>query len=264
MVDLTKLKAITPPIVLSGLRKHFSNFSGDYMSWHDAQMHSSGYDDAEILERVRNAAWKVKQGEAVFDRDAVCFYHEEYRWATLASLLRIAAENGGVLRVLDFGGALGSFYFQHRKHFKHLRQVRWAVVEQAHFIQCGQDAFQDDVLQFHENIQGCLEKGDIDVIFCSSVLEYIEDPYGMLNEFSKSNIQYILLDRTPFIEAAQDRLTVQRVPDAIYPASYPAWFFSSSRFEHELRKMGLQKIVEFAGEDDVGIGKFKGVLLAHT
>jgi len=236
-------------------------FEGDYASWSEAKCAAGGYDSPAILDRVRAAALKVKRGEAVFERDSVCFYHEEYRWPALACLLRVAAEQGGELRVLDFGGSLGSFYFQHRKHFVGLREVRWAVVEQPHFVQCGNKEFADDVLVFYETIEDCLSAGRIDVIFLSSVLQYLPAPYGWLRIFSETGIPYLLLDRTPFIDQDRDRLTVQHVPPEIYPASYPAWFFSRACFAEEVRKAGYKEIVRFDADDDVGIGKFEGVLL---
>jgi hypothetical protein len=39
-------------------------------------------------------------------------------------------------------------------------------------------------------------------------------------------IPFVLLDRTALHAGSADRLTVQRNPASIYPASYPAWFFS--------------------------------------
>jgi len=269
MIPLKQIvKLFVPPVILNmgqkicGLQQ--LAFEGNYSSWQEAVNVAEGYDAPTILERVREATLKVKRGEAVFERDSICFYHEEYRWSPLACLLRVAAENGGVLRVLDFGGALGSFYFQHRKHFQFLKEVRWSVVEQAHYVECGRTEFQDESLHFYESMSECLDDGNIDVIFCSGVLQYLEDPHAMLGKFSKRGIKYILLDRTPFIEADQDRLTVQTVPASIYSASYPAWFFSSALFKSELNKLGFNQIVEFDGEDDVGIGTFKGVMLAHT
>jgi len=262
------VRLFVPPIILNMGQKICSLqslvFEGNYSSWQEAVNVTEGYDEPTILERVREAALKVKHGEAVFERDSVCFYYEEYRWPALACLLRVAAEHGGVLRVLDFGGALGSFYFQHRKHCQCLKEVRWSVVEQAHYVECGRTEFQDESLRFYESMSECLEDGGVDVVFCSSVLEYLEDPHAMLGKFSKLGIKYLLLDRTPFIEAERDRLTVQTVPASIYSASYPAWFFSSFRFKSELNKLGFNQIAEFDTEDDVGIGTFKGVLLAHT
>lgn len=239
-------------------------FEGDYPSWSAAELEAGGYDVPAILERVRNAALKVKRGEAVFERDSVCFYHEEYRWPPLACLLRVAAENGGKLRVLDFGGSLGSFYFQHRKHFASLREVRWAVVEQPHFVACGKAEFSDDVLEFFETIEECQAQVDVDVIFVSSVLQYLPNPYDWLGRFAQTHIPYLLLDRTPFIERDCDRLTVQRVPPEIYPASYPAWFFSRSRFAVEVERAGFREVVRFDAADDVGIGRFEGVLFARV
>ena len=262
------IKAMPPPVfwllakrICRGNREAFT---GNYTSWQEAVNATEGYDAPTILERVRKATLKVKHGEAVFERDSVCFDYEEYRWPTLGCLLRVAAENGGKLRVLDFGGSLGSFYFQHRKHFRDLKEVRWSVVEQAHFVDCGREEFQDDVLKFYESIDDCMEVGTVDVVFCSSVLEYLEKPYEILESMVRSGIPYILLDRTPFIEGTCDRLTVQHVPATIYPASYPAWFFSEVRFFETVKQLGLHVDVGFPAQDDVGIGEFKGVLLGRA
>ena len=48
------------------------------------------------------------------------------------------------------------------------------------------------------------------------------------NYFKKFN--YILVDRTLFLENDEDRLTVQKVPEKIYKASYCCWFLSESKF----------------------------------
>ncbi len=267
MISFSTLKSFIPPAFAPLIRKVWqgkrSQFCGDYSSWSSALDATGGYDAPAILAQVRSAALKVHRGEAIFEQDSVCFVHEEYRWPTLACLLRIAAENGGELQVLDFGGSLGSFYFQHRKHFSGLKHVRWAVVEQPHYAACGRTDFQDDVLRFYESVDECLAEGAVDMVLCSSVLQYLEKPYEMLAKLAHSGTPYILLDRTPFIAGCKDRLTVQHVPASIYPASYPAWFFSRQHFLHEVRKLGLLIDVEFPADDDVGIGEFKGMLLAR-
>ena len=259
------LKAICPPLIWQGVRRLRGGrglaFEGDYSTWAEAEKAAGGYDLPAILERVREAALKVKRGEAVFERDSVCFYREEYRWPTLSCLLRIAAMNGGCLRVLDFGGSLGSFWFQHRKLLGGLREVRWAVVEQPHYVECGREEFQDDILSFHASVEDCLRDGPVDVILLSSALQYLPEPYGWLERFADSGVRWLLLDRTPFIEQDRDRLTVQHVPPSIYPASYPAWFFSRQRFAEAVERAGYREILRFDAMDDVGIGKFEGVWL---
>ncbi|MCI5177828.1 MAG: methyltransferase, TIGR04325 family [Candidatus Electrothrix sp. AW3_4] len=236
-------------------------FYGDYSSWEDALSVSSGYDVSTIIEQVREASRKVKRGEAAFERDSVCFYHEEYRWPALGCLFTVAAANRGMLRVMDFGGSLGSFYFQHRRFFNRIKKLRWTVVEQQHFVELGHAEFQDEKLFFSRSISECIKAGAVDVAFLSSVLPYVEKPHELLYKIGKKRIPYIIIDRTPFIDSLTDRLTVQNVPESIYKASYPAWFFSSSRFEEVIHQSGYKIITEFPGFDDVGIGKYKGLFL---
>ena len=224
-------------------------------------MHASGYDSDAIFQHVREAALKVKRGEAVYERDSVCFYKEDYRWPALACLLSIAAENGGELNVLDFGGALGSFYFQHNFFLNRLKSIRWSVIEQAHFVECGRNEFQNEELRFYSNIDECLANEKVDVVFLSSVLQYLEKPESILIGLSKSKADYVLIDRTPFIESLVDRITVQSVPEFIYKASYPAWFFSLKQFDEIINKIGYRTLETFNCDDDVGIGKYKGYLL---
>jgi putative methyltransferase (TIGR04325 family) len=261
------IRDLCPPLLLKLVRqfrsKNSISFTGNYSSWADAQLHASGYDTDEIFQRVRAAALKVKCGEAVFERDSVCFYKEDYRWPALACLLSIAAEKDGKLNVLDFGGALGSFYFQHNKFFKRLKSIRWSVIEQAHFVAFGRNEFQSAELRFYPNIDACLSNEKVDVVFLSSVLQYLDNPTSMLMELAKIKAGYILIDRTPFIESPNDRLTVQSVPKSIYSAIYPAWFFSTQQFNTLISTVGYQIIEEFDCDDDVGIGEFKGYFLAR-
>lgn len=257
-------KDFCPPILLKLVRqfrnKNNITFTGNYASWAEAALHASGYDSDAIFQRVREAALKVKRNEAVFERDSVCFYHEEYRWPTLACLLSIAAERDGQLNVLDFGGALGSFYFQHRKFLSKLQECRWAVVEQKHFVAFGRAEMLDNVLKFHETIDDCLAEGGVDVVFVSSVLQYLKSPYVMLAKLAQTKALYLLIDRTPFIAGDQDRLTIQNIPETIYSASYPAWFFSREKFNAFIAGAGYRLILEFPGDDNVGVGEYKGLL----
>ena len=58
----------------------------------------------------------------------------------------------------------------------------------------------------------------------------MEKPYELLDEIKGYNIEYIIIDRTPFfLSEDDDRLTVQNVPPTIYKASYPAWFFNQKK-----------------------------------
>jgi len=257
-----------PPILLRLVRKirgkNVLLFEGNYPSWQAAYEASSGYDTAEVFRRVGESALKVKNGLAVFERDSVCFERQEYRWPVIACLLASAAEHGGRLNVLDFGGSLGSFYFQHKKLFGKLATVNWAVVEQRQFVEFGRDQIQERDLNFYESIDSCFEKQKVDIVLLSSVLQYLESPYEILKALVATGARHLLLDRTSFINEASDKLMIQHVPETIYKASYPAWFFSQEKFDAAIKELGYRLIVEFACDEKVGFGTFKGAFFERA
>ncbi len=72
----------------------------------------------------------------------------------------------------------------------------------------------------------CIAEQHPDAILFSGVLQYLEAPYDLLKDVLDRGFTYIILDRTPFLEKGDDRMTIQKVPPEHYPASYPAWFFN--------------------------------------
>ncbi len=260
------IKAICPPVIFRQFGKIWHarkspSFGGNYRSWDDAKQDSSGYNAENILEIVKAAALKVKLGEALFERDSVCFYEADHRYPALASLLYIALKNNGQLNVMDFGGSLASYYFQHIKVLESIDKLRWGVIEQAHFVDWGKKHLTTQSLKFYNTPLEFSADGYPDVIFLSSVLQYLETPYVILEQLLDLNVEYILFDRTAFITGDKDRLTVQTVPESIYKAKYPAWFLSWSKFHAVVTKAGYEVLWEFTSLDSSDIGFYKGFLL---
>jgi putative methyltransferase (TIGR04325 family) len=232
---LTKnLKVFIPPAILK-YYQYLKNddkygFSGNYSSWKEAKNNSNGYDSNIILNKVKKSLLKVKEGKAAYERDSVLFDQIQYSFPPLAALLRVAIENQGNLSVLDFGGSLGSSYFQCRDFLSAIKHLKWSIVEQDKFVDCGKQFFENESLQFFDTIETCVEHAEPNVILLSGVLQYLENPYLFLKNLLDYNFQYIIFDRTTFVCKGSDRLTVQKVPPEIYPASYPAWFFNLEQF----------------------------------
>src|SRR5258707_11909545 len=89
------LKELLPPRALRAARIHSpvrkpepSYFTGDFGSWEEAEEASTKYGAPEILAKTRAAMLKVRNGEAVFERDSVVFDRPEYSFPLLAGLLR--------------------------------------------------------------------------------------------------------------------------------------------------------------------------------
>jgi len=204
---------------------------GDYNSWDGALEDSCGYNDKVIMCKVRDALLKVKKGEAVYERDSFLFYEVQYEWPLLSGLCRIASENSNCLRILDYGGSLGSTYFQNNKFLLGLDSLKWCIVEQPHFVECGKEFFQNEELEFYNDIDTCVSGGVPNVALLSSVLAYLEHPFSILDSLMKYQIEWIIVNRTFILsDQEEDRLTVQKVPSYIYKASYPCWFFGKKEF----------------------------------
>ncbi len=250
------LKQVTPP-VLHSLAKRLSyrysiktyGLTGSYSSWEQAVLGSSGYDAQDILEKTKQALLKVKNHEAVYERDSVLFDQVEYSWSLLAGLMWVAARHGGKLNVLDFGGSLGSTYYQNREFLATLNHVLWNIVEQPHYVETGKACFEDNCLRFYPNITAFLSENQPNVIILSGVLQYLESPYTILKQVMETPADLILIDRTPFWSGKEDRVFIQRVPPEIYAASYPIWVFSMERFYSTIQD-GWEVLTKFDNPTD--------------
>lgn len=209
-------------------------FKGNYKTWAEAAALCTGYDAESILNKVLEATLRVKRGEAVFERDSVLFDEIQYSWPVTAALMWVAARNNGNLHVLDFGGSLGSSYFQNRKFLSSLKSVSWHVVEQAHFVDMGKLYIEDEKLKFYSSIEESLKTISPNVILLSSVVQYLPSPHWLFGQINSVNADILLFDRTPFTIETEDNICIQHVPSDIYKASYPMWLLSRNNLLGQL------------------------------
>ena len=217
-------------------------------SWANAEGQSSGYSQQLIVDKVFQATTSVLQGNAAFERDSVTFSIPEYRWPVVAGLLSVAAREGD-LRVLDFGGALGSSFWQHRDVLKGVA-VSWAVVEQASFINAAKNLDQHEV-RFFDSIKSAVQEISPNVILISSVLQYLPNPGETLQELLNTPANTLIIDRTPMSDTQTNIACIQAVPPTIYPASYPAWILSRSWLAQQLTDWDV--VTEFGGIEPEGV-----------
>lgn len=213
-----------PPAVSRAARRWRGNgirFEGEFATWQEAAARCTGYEASHILDKVLDATLKVKRGEAAYERDSVLFNEIDHNWPVAAGLLWAAARCQGRLAVLDFGGALGSSYYQNRGLLQGLPSVRWNVVEQPHYVAAGRAHVEDEILRFHETIEACAGEVPPNAVLLSSVLQYLEDPREVLEQVELIDPEVIIVDRTIVNDGAADRIYVQSVPASIYSASYP-------------------------------------------
>jgi putative methyltransferase (TIGR04325 family) len=239
-------------------------FVGTYPNWQAAEKEAVGYDAEKILQQVIEKTRLVVKGEVAYERDGVVFDEPVYCFPLIALLLRVTTENNNKLTILDFGGALGSTYFQCRSFLQGVSVLKWGVVEQSHFVEAGKMHFANEVLSFHHSINDFLAKFQPNVVVFSGVLQYLSEPFSILEKAIVSKADYILIDRTPFIDHGCTVLTLQKVPKQILASSYPAWLFNEAEFKQFFSGKFLEITTFDAIDSSVGYGRlkanFKGIM----
>jgi putative methyltransferase (TIGR04325 family) len=271
-----RLKAVARVLIPEKMRRAVRRrwldlrWEGDHPDWRSAQAASRGYDAPAILARVLHAARQVKRGEADYERDGVAFHGPTPAWPAWPWLLAWAHGNGGALRLLDFGGSLGSLYFQHRASLSGLAEVKWRVVEQPLFARAGAAELADPSLAFFESPEAAERDGRSDGLVLSSVLQYLERPHETMDELLSHRFPLVVMDRTPLITGGRDRLTVQHVPPALGRASYPCWHFNRERLLAHFAPAYILRHEFAAADGELGGASYRGfvfvrkdVLLEH-
>jgi len=244
---------ILPARLFLFLRGH--GWYGNFDNWGDAKKLTTGFETDDVLLKVKESLLKVKSGTAVYERDSVLFDKIEYSWELLSALMWIAAQNRGTLNVIDFGGSLGSTYYQNKAFLDTIPQVFWNIVEQPHFVETGKKEFENDSLKFYFSIEECVSQNmpEVQCILFGSVLPYMEKPYELLSDIFKKKFTYIIVARTFFTKNKPDRITIQKVPKSYYDASYPCWIFNESKFIDFFHRAGYEVVYDFKEKYQINI-----------
>ncbi len=238
------------------------SWEGTFKTWKDAKVYATGYESPNILKKVLDSTRKVVTGQAAYERDSVAFVLPDYNWPFATMLFWIFSKEKKKVTVVDFGGSLGSLYFQHRALFTSL-PLKWHVVEQSHFVEAANKYLNERSLAFFKKIEDSERVSKGDVLLLSGVVQYLENPHSFISGVLESNYKYILIERTAFFDhpSTPDRLTIQIVKEPIYEARYPAWFFSEQKF---LKHFEKKYQICFSFRDEGGSMRgttYKGMLL---
>lgn len=202
-------------------------YQGDYKNWAAASAKAGQYNQGSILAKLEKSAQELASGKAAYERDGVLF-HEKKPAVSILNALLMVVENKQ-LSVLDFGGGLGGYYFQHKSFLPADTQIDWQVAELEATQAIGRKWLQNEELHFDPYTTDTKAQAKFLLLGC--VLPYLEDPYAWLVKFYEAGFEWVLVDKHPLIKGKKDRLTIQRVSPKIYAASYPAWFFGEEKWK---------------------------------
>jgi putative methyltransferase (TIGR04325 family) len=205
-------------------------WEGSYKNFEDTKALCTGYEAENILETVKASTKKVTEGEVVYERDGYIFNELQHNWPLIAMLKTIAANSNNILNVIDFGGSLGSTYNYVSKVLSPAINITWNVIEQDNFYECGKAEFETDNVKFYKTIDECIAVNkNVNVLLLSSVLQYLPNAISFIGDIKKYTFEYVLIDRTSFTKFDEGFWTLQKVPEYIYTAMYPCYFFNYNK-----------------------------------
>jgi len=243
------LKMLMPPILWQAAhrirsrmaRKSPPVFEGPFASWADAvsASNSEGWDSPSVLNKTLDAALKVRDGLAEFQQDSVVMTDIIYSPTILAFLCLILSRYDSV-NVLDFGGQLGTNYFQNRRILRSLGSIPtiWNIVETEAFARLGKQHLQSDELRFFPSIR---EAPILNAVLFSGSLQYVSNPFEILEFIINAGATIIALDRVALHSDPDHTIFVQHAP-GIYGASFAVWQFSRDALVGWFEGRGLRLV----------------------
>ena len=155
------------------------------------------------------------------------------------------------LRVLDFGGALGSHFHAIAPHWP-WAPLHWTVCETPAVASAGKAEFELEMTQGHRlrfstSAAEVLAKG-VDLVLASCSIQYLELWPQMLQQFCAA--PWLLLDRVPLINHPKDLITIQVVPASYTDTRYPGWKISASTWLPRLQQAGFKPVFQWLVPED--------------
>jgi len=133
--------------------------------------------------------------------------------------------------VFDFGGNVGTHYFQYKKYLRYGNSLKWIVCDLPQIVKVGRDNNNEPNLLFTEIF---LEANRIDILLASGSIQYIEKFAEMIGSLEQKPT-HLLLNRLPLYNGEQF-VTLQNGGEVFYPQ----YVFNKGDFISSLEKIGYE------------------------
>ena len=219
-------------------------------SWEIASAKSVGYESPNVVLPVAKKAGLLR--EQIRSTPYVDSRCQQIATAMLHCLAELGFEKHRVLRVLDFGGAGGEYFYYFRKIAPNIK-IEWIVLETPALVRAmkDQENSADESISWVDLIEEPLTY--FDVVLLSSVLQYIEKPLNILEELAKRT-NFIIINRLPLITKHKSIVAVQRTYTSGKRGSHPAHFFNEEDMIATLSEYGTISLRWFVPEDQPVVG----------
>lgn len=250
-------RAVTPPILVDVYRHlkspHHSGYlwEGIYPSYQDVPTMGEGY-NGDVWINSRTASTKsLIEALEVGGTVPVTL---GFRYSSLAFLAALVLQNKDTARVLDFGGGMGVAYPQLRKSLFAPDAVEYFVVDNERSCEVGATLFRKyPHIHFHAKLDESIP--DVDIVFVSGALQYIQDYQGIIQMLAGYHSAYFLYT---FLSAG-DIPTYMSSQRNLKGSVFPAWFFNIHELEAIMAGVGygLMFKASMGTEDQLNMANFR-------
>lgn len=228
-----------PPIILDLIRgttnSQGSIWKGVYERHSSVPTREGTFDERLIGEMSEAAARALKHYES---GGKPYLWHEHL--ALVASM--IAAETGQI-RILDFGGGIGSGFLQLLSSLPSTTKIEYLIVDLEQMCNAGRKIFaNDERIHFVTTLPPSSQV--FDLVYVNSVLQYIEDYKTTLENLACVGSPFLLLTRLAAGDFPTFATQQINVPEQIFPF----WFLNVQEVNQILRGSGYEVASDFLME----------------
>jgi len=178
--------------------------SGTYNTWDDAKKNSDGYDSKEIFNKLVKTYDVLQTRKDFYEQDTV-LTSTPRKPIELIKQINLISKKYNELLIIDYGGSLGNVFRNNKKDFP--KNISWNIVEQEHIVEYGQNLKINNI-NFFNNFEDIPNISKHHIVLFSSSLQYLENPYTLLDKILRIRIPYVFFDLTPF-HLLDDEIKIQ-------------------------------------------------------
>lgn len=210
-------------------------WDGIYASFSEVATKSTVFEETvwieKVVERARQAVLQ-SGGTAALAPVATT---SDYALPFVAAL---TARLDKPLRILDFGGGMGTSFLPLTKMLPADQPLDFVIVENSVVCRAGREFFSTDSrIRFREDVPGPTDYYDI--IHCGSSLHYVDDWRGMLDRFAAIKPEFLLFADLP---AADNRSFV--TSQVFHGQRIPVHFLNLEEFVSYVQEGGYEVILK--------------------
>ena len=242
------IKAVTPPIVVAGVRKlkrKPCEPDWEYVpeGW-AAASRVRGWNDSSVRATYA-AGWPAfvasLEGPQPLGggRDASIWNHNTV--VSFAYAITWASRGKSKLSILDWGGGIGRYCLIARAVLPPSVDVVYTCKDVPRACEQGRELVPDAV--FCDD-HGYLD-GRYDFALVSGSLQYVEDWRGSLEQIAAVTDEYLFVTRLPVVRVSPSFVVLQRPYKYGYATEYLSWSLNRSEFLQSASDLGLELVREF-------------------